>query len=339
MSVPVIIHRQVTIPHLHRGVWRIFILSLRFGGSWPRCFAGEMLSVRGRCGGDGLICRRRLVCVISVVSPQVTSDHVTTTGAVRAWGTLVRLLAWHWDSQTRPCYRCVTCVCPLVCGEMVRPGEHLATHAAAVWLVAGVEPHVAAEHVTPGKCSLAHLAQIRLRVRVCTVSGAGLKLQLELIQFVILMLSPCVCWPCAWRVCRGGWIPGHTADTATGPRLDSGCPGWLPECHGHQVRRHAISSCYLSPGLGGQRPVAVAGRGDQGVRAARTWGEQELGGDWAWGGGRGGQREGHGVRGRARAHGGAHGEVHRKLLLLHWGLVRLNRAGLGISEGIIVTSS
>ena len=94
--------------------------------------------------------------------------------------------------------------------------------------------------------------------------------------------------------------------------------------------RHAISSCYLRPGLRGQR-------GDQGVWAARTWGEQELGGDW--GGGRGRQREGHGVRGRARAHGGAHGEVHRKLLLLHWGLVRLNRAGLGISEGIIVTLS
>lgn len=68
-----------------------------------------------------------------------------------------------------------TCVCPLVGGEVVRPGEHLAAHPAAVGLVAGVEPHVAAQHVAPGKRSLANLAQIRFRVRVCTVSGAGLK--------------------------------------------------------------------------------------------------------------------------------------------------------------------
>ena len=68
-----------------------------------------------------------------------------------------------------------TSVGPLVSGEVVRPGEHLTTHPAAVWLVTCVEPHVPAEHVTPGKCPLTHLTQIRLRVRVCTVSRARLK--------------------------------------------------------------------------------------------------------------------------------------------------------------------
>ena len=58
---------------------------------------------------------------------------------------------------------------------MVRPGEHLAAHPAAVRLVSGVEPHVAAEHVAPGKRPLAHLAQIRLRVGIRAVSRARLK--------------------------------------------------------------------------------------------------------------------------------------------------------------------
>ena len=98
-----------------------------------------------------------------------------------------------------------TCVCPLVGGEVVRPGEHLAAHPAAVGLVAGVEPHVATQHVAPGKSSLANLAQIRFRVRVCTVSGAGLKWHNQCgLNTVRRVLSPCVCWPCAWRVCRGG---------------------------------------------------------------------------------------------------------------------------------------
>ena len=97
-----------------------------------------------------------------------------------------------------------TCVCPLVGGEVVRPREHLAAHPAAVGLVAGVEPHVAAQHVAPGKSSLANLAQIRFRVRVCTVGGAGLKCTLDGLNPVRLVVSPCVCWPCAWRVCRGG---------------------------------------------------------------------------------------------------------------------------------------
>ena len=96
-------------------------------------------------------------------------------------------------------------MCPLVCGEVVRPGEHLATHAAAVGLVSGVEPHVAAEHVTPGKCSLAHLAQIRLGVGVCTVSRAGLKWQLELVHFrhpdvvTLCLLAMCLA-SLSWRL-------------------------------------------------------------------------------------------------------------------------------------------
>ena len=73
-----------------------------------------------------------------------------------------------------------TSVGPLVGGQVVRPGEHLAAHSAAVRLVAGVEPHVAAEHVAPSKCPLTHLTQIRLRVRVCTVSRARLKWQIDM---------------------------------------------------------------------------------------------------------------------------------------------------------------
>ena len=49
---------------------------------------------------------------VSVVSPEVASDHVPPAGAVGTGGTLVGLLPG---------------VGPLVGGEMVRPAEHLQT--------------------------------------------------------------------------------------------------------------------------------------------------------------------------------------------------------------------
>lgn len=51
---------------------------------------------------------------------------------------------------------------PLVGGEVVRAGEDLAAHAAAVGLVAGVEPHVPRQHVRPGERPLAHLTRGQL---------------------------------------------------------------------------------------------------------------------------------------------------------------------------------
>ena len=54
---------------------------------------------------------------------------------------------------------CSTCVCPLVGGEVVRAGEDLAAHSAAVGLVAGVEPHVPRQHVGPRERPLAHLTR------------------------------------------------------------------------------------------------------------------------------------------------------------------------------------
>ena len=49
---------------------------------------------------------------------------------------------------------------PLVGGEMVRPAEDLPAHLAAVGLVAGVESHVAGEHVTTGECPLTDLTEV-----------------------------------------------------------------------------------------------------------------------------------------------------------------------------------
>ena len=62
-------------------------------------------------GGRGrLVNRRRLLVVVSVVSPEVPGDHVPPAGAVGTGGALVGLLPG---------------VGPLVGGEMVRPAEHL----------------------------------------------------------------------------------------------------------------------------------------------------------------------------------------------------------------------
>ena len=70
---------------------------------------------------------------------------------------------------------CSTCVCPLVGGEVIRAGEDLAAHSAAVGLVAGVEPHVPGEHVAPSECSLTNLTEVSSAPNTNTrVSGARL---------------------------------------------------------------------------------------------------------------------------------------------------------------------
>ena len=83
--------------------------------------------------------------LVSVVSPEVSGDHVPPAGAVGAGWALVGFLPR---------------VSPLVGGEMVGPAEDLPAHLAAVGLVARVEPHVAGEHVAAGEGSLADLAEV-----------------------------------------------------------------------------------------------------------------------------------------------------------------------------------
>ena len=143
---------------------------------------------------------------VSVVSPEMTGDHVSPAGAVRTGGTLVRFLP---------------CVSPLVGGEMVRPAEHLAAHLAAVGLVAGVEPHVPGEHVAPSECSLANLTEVSSAANTNTrVSGARLttltvnrveaheklnctlRAQGAVISPEVDSKVPCVCWPGVWPAGR-----------------------------------------------------------------------------------------------------------------------------------------
>lgn len=107
----------------------------------------------------------------------------------------------------------------------------MAAHPAAVGLVASVEPHVAAQHVTPGKCPLAHLAQIRFRVRVCTVSGPGLV--------------------------SAGHVLGESvvkAESLVTQRTQPLGPAWTGGVQGHPLRQRRgqadlVSSCYLGAGL------------------------------------------------------------------------------------------
>ena len=55
---------------------------------------------------------------------------------------------------------------PLVGGEVVRPGEHLATHPAGVGLDASVQPHVPGQHVAPSEAPLTNVAEVSLGQRV-----------------------------------------------------------------------------------------------------------------------------------------------------------------------------
>lgn len=77
----------------------------------------------------------------------VSCDHVPPAGAVGAGRALVGLLP---------------SVGPLVGGEVVRPGEHLAAHPAGVGLDASVEPHVPGQHVAPCEAPLTNVTEVSL---------------------------------------------------------------------------------------------------------------------------------------------------------------------------------
>ena len=84
---------------------------------------------------------------------------------------------------------CSTCVCPLVGGEVIRAGEDLAAHSAAVGLVAGVEPHVPRQHVGPRERPLAHLtrgqlASLQLSYNTALVTSQRYALEFELLLSV-----------------------------------------------------------------------------------------------------------------------------------------------------------
>ena len=76
---------------------------------------------------------------------------------------------------------------PLVGGEVVRAGEDLAAHAAAVGLVAGVEPHVPRQHVRPGERPLAHLTRGQLELQRKGDNTTSVTSQRYALEFELLL--------------------------------------------------------------------------------------------------------------------------------------------------------
>ena len=113
---------------------------------------------------------------------------------------------------------CSTCVCPLVGGEVVRAGEDLAAHSAAVGLVAGVEPHVPRQHVGPRERPLAHLT----RGQLASLQTSDIQLSLPR-RDMLLSLSCC----CPWTETK----ISTEVDTGPGHHLAVARPHLVPAGH------------------------------------------------------------------------------------------------------------
>ena len=103
-------------------------------------------------------------------------------------------------------------------GEVVRAGEDLAAHSAAVGLVAGVEPHVPRQHVGPRERPLAHLT----RGSWCHSRQVIIQLSLPR-RDMLLSLSCC----CPWTETK----ISTEVDTGPGHHLAVARPHLVPAGH------------------------------------------------------------------------------------------------------------